>query len=91
MAQLTHLLSRELKAAGKTSIGVHEVSPGLVLTELLLRDVSAEDVKFLHIIADRPEKVASCFGPQNTINKRQQPLYTLPAYGHDIFQGIYGN
>jgi chlorophyll(ide) b reductase len=64
VAELTHLLSRELKAAGKTSIGVHEVSPGLVLTELLLRDVSAEDLKLLNIIADSPEKVASVLVPK---------------------------
>jgi chlorophyll(ide) b reductase len=58
VAELTYFLSRELKAAGKTSIGVHELSPGLVLTELLFRDASENARRLFHIIAERPETVA---------------------------------
>ncbi|MEI6847587.1 MAG: SDR family oxidoreductase [Chlorobiaceae bacterium] len=64
VAEVTYFLSKELKAAGKTSIGVHELSPGLVLTSLLLQDVSAETRKFLNVIAEKPEKVAAVLVPK---------------------------
>jgi chlorophyll(ide) b reductase len=64
VAELTYFLSRELKAAGKTSIGVHELSPGLVLTALLFRDASAGAIKLFNIIAESPEKVASVLVPK---------------------------
>ena len=64
VAELTHFLSRELKAAGVKSIGVHELSPGLVLTDLLLRDATEEASRFLKVIAEKPEKVASILVPK---------------------------
>jgi NAD(P)-dependent dehydrogenase (short-subunit alcohol dehydrogenase family) len=64
VAELTYFLSRELKAAGKTSIGVHELSPGLVLTALLFRDASAGAIKLFNIIAESPETVASVLVPK---------------------------
>ncbi len=64
VAELTHFLALELKAAGVKSIGVHELSPGLVLTELLLRDVTEEASRFLKAIAEKPEKVATILVPK---------------------------
>ncbi len=64
VAELTYFLSRELKTAGKTSIGVHELSPGLVLTALLFRDASAGAIKLFPIIAESPEKVAAVLVPK---------------------------
>jgi chlorophyll(ide) b reductase len=64
VAELTCFLSKELKAARKTSIGVHELSPGLVLTRLLLQDASASARKLFNIIAERPEKVAAVLVPK---------------------------
>ena len=64
VAELTHFLSRELKAAGKKSIAVHELSPGLVLTRLLLQDTSPEAMKILTLIAEKPETVASTLVPK---------------------------
>ena len=64
VAELTHFLSRELKSAGVKSIGVHELSPGLVLTELLLRDATEKASRFLKVIAEKPEKVASILVPK---------------------------
>lgn len=79
VAELTHLLSRELKAAGKFSIGVHEVSPGLVLTNLLLQDVSEKDMRLLNTIADSPEKVASVLVPKiRTISGRNRYIRYQP-------------
>jgi chlorophyll(ide) b reductase len=59
VAEVTHFLSKELKAAGVKSIGVHELSPGLVLTGLLLRDATEEARRFLTVIAEKPETVAA--------------------------------
>lgn len=64
VAELTRFLSKELKAEGKTSIGVHEVSPGLVMTELLFRDASEDAMRLLNVIAESAEKVASILVPK---------------------------
>lgn len=64
VAEVTHFLSRELRAAGIKSIGVHELSPGLVLTELLLRDATEEARRFLTVIAEKPETVAAVLVPK---------------------------
>jgi chlorophyll(ide) b reductase len=83
VAELTHFLTRELKAAGKTSIGVHELSPGLVLTDLLFKDASKRAMKLFHIIAERPEKVASVLVPKIrsitgcNSRLRYQPLFMI--------------
>ena len=83
VAELTHFLSRELKAAGVKSIGVHELSPGLVLTELLLRDATEEAGRFLKLIAEEPEKVASILVPKirsirsRNSRLRYEPLITM--------------
>ncbi|ACF43615.1 SDR family oxidoreductase [Pelodictyon phaeoclathratiforme] len=83
VAELTHFLYRELKAAGKTSIGVHEVSPGLVLTDLLFQDATEEAMRFFSVIAERAEKVASVLVPKireitrRTSRIRYQPLVMM--------------
>ena len=64
VAELTHFLSRELRFAGKTSIGVHELSPGLVLTRLLMQDASPEAMKLFKVIAESPEQAASRLVPK---------------------------
>ena len=64
VAELTHFLSRELRSAGKTSIGVHELSPGLVLTRLLMRDASPEAMRLFKVIAESPEHAASRLVPK---------------------------
>jgi len=64
VAEVTRFLSGELKAAGVKSIGVHELSPALVLTELLLRDASESAGRFLRVIAEKPETVAAVLVPK---------------------------
>ena len=64
VAELTHFLSGELNAKGKSSIGVHELSPGLVLTNLLLKDASPAAMKFFDVVAEKPDKVASIVVPK---------------------------
>lgn len=64
VAEVTAFLHRELKAASWRSIGVHEVSPGLVLTDLLLRDASVESQRILAILARDPATVAARLVPK---------------------------
>lgn len=64
VALLTEFLSNELKRTGKTSIGVHEISPGLVLTPLLVRDVPQQTLRFLRKVAREPEEVAAVLVPK---------------------------
>jgi chlorophyll(ide) b reductase len=64
VAELTRFLSRELRSAGKTSIGAHELSPGLVLTPLLLQDAPETAMRVFNVIAEKPEKVASVVVPK---------------------------
>jgi NAD(P)-dependent dehydrogenase (short-subunit alcohol dehydrogenase family) len=83
VAELTHFLSAELKAAGKDSIAVHELSPGLVLTSLLLQDASPEAKRLFKLIAETPEKVASILVPKirsitgSNRRIRYQPLFMM--------------
>uniref|UniRef100_Q3ATL9 Oxidoreductase, short-chain dehydrogenase/reductase family n=1 Tax=Chlorobium chlorochromatii (strain CaD3) TaxID=340177 RepID=Q3ATL9_CHLCH len=64
VAEITHFLARELHEAAIRSIGVHELSPGLVLTDLLLRDAPADTRRFLQVVAQTPEAVAAVLAPK---------------------------
>jgi chlorophyll(ide) b reductase len=64
VAKLTHFLAGEIKEARISSIGVHELSPGLVQTGLLFQDASENALRLFNIIAEKPEKVASDLVPK---------------------------
>ncbi len=64
VAAMTRHLCRELEKAGISGIGVHEVSPGLVLTDLLLRDTDEATRAFLELTAATPETVAAKLVPK---------------------------
>jgi NAD(P)-dependent dehydrogenase (short-subunit alcohol dehydrogenase family) len=64
VALTTSFVRKELKAARIDSIGVHELSPGLVLTGLLLKDTSLRDRRFFNAVAEMPDTVASVLVPQ---------------------------
>jgi len=53
--QLTASLVKETAGSG---VGVHSLSPGMVLTDLLLRDSPPEARRIYNILAERPETVA---------------------------------
>ncbi|ASQ91666.1 short-chain dehydrogenase [Prosthecochloris sp. GSB1] len=59
VAALSRFLEKELSENGQKSIGVHELSPGLVKTGLLMRDTREETAAFLDLAADDPKKVAA--------------------------------
>jgi chlorophyll(ide) b reductase len=53
--QLTNSLAKETEGTG---VGVHTLSPGMVLTDLLLHDATPEAKRIYNILAERPETVA---------------------------------
>lgn len=63
LTQMTDSLQDELKEAGITSIGVHNLSPGLVLTDLLLKDSTPAARRFFNALAEEPETIAAALVP----------------------------
>ena len=61
---MTGFLDAELKKAGVRAIGVHELSPGLVLTDLLLRDAGIRERRLFNAAAETPETVAAALAPR---------------------------
>ena len=53
-----------LSPAGITSIGCHNLSPGMVLTDLLLEGSSPVARRFFNALAEEPETVAAALVPQ---------------------------
>lgn len=64
VALTTAELRRELKAGRIISVGVHELSPGLVLTGLLLKDAGRNERRFFNAVAEMPESVAAVLVPR---------------------------
>jgi len=79
LSQLTRSLNEELQAATKAAaseggslfsadglgnIAVHQLSPGLVLTDLLLKDASPVAKRFFNVLAEEPETVARELAPR---------------------------
>ena len=55
---------RAVLHAGVTSVGVHNLSPGMVLTDLLLRDAAPAARRFFNALAEEPETVAAALVPR---------------------------
>ncbi|KAL2609890.1 hypothetical protein R1flu_028463 [Riccia fluitans] len=64
LTQLTESLSEELKASGISSVGVHNLSPGLVLTDLLLKDSTPVARRFFNTLAEEPDTAATILAPK---------------------------
>ena len=58
--QLTKTLVKETEGSG---VGIHRLSPGMVLTDLLLTDATPEAKRIFNILAERPETVARFLVP----------------------------
>ena len=63
VALTSALIRDELKSARIDTIGVHELSPGLVMTGLLLRDATVGQRRFFNAVAETPEDVAKVLVP----------------------------
>jgi chlorophyll(ide) b reductase len=59
--QLTRTLIRETKGV---RVGIHMLSPGMVLTDLLLEHANSQAKKIFNILAERPETVARFLVPR---------------------------
>lgn len=59
--QLTKTLIRETKGV---EVGIHMLSPGMVLTDLLLEHADSQAKKIFNILAERPETVARFLVPR---------------------------
>ncbi len=71
VAIMSELIVEELEKACNSSIGVHELSPGLVLTDLLLRDATAGQKRFFNAMAETSDTVAAALVPAiRSIEKR---------------------
>ena len=64
LSQLTSALSEELTEAGVECVGVHQLSPGMVLTDLLLEGASPVARRFFNVLAEEPEVVAADMCPK---------------------------
>ena len=65
MPQLTSSLNKELKDLNiQNKISVHTLSPGMVLTDLLLSDSTPIIRKFFNVLAEEPETVAKNLVPR---------------------------
>jgi chlorophyll(ide) b reductase len=85
VALATGFLHAELKKAGIGAIGVHELSPGLVLTDLLLKDAGIREKRLFNAVAEIPETVAAALVPRIRIISgsggllRYQPIILMVA------------
>lgn len=81
VAIMSDLIHNELEKLDNTSIGVHELSPGLVLTDLLLRDATPKQKRFFNAIAETPETVAAKLVPAiRNIKKRNGTVRYQPVF-----------
>jgi NAD(P)-dependent dehydrogenase (short-subunit alcohol dehydrogenase family) len=80
VAIMSELILKELETAGIRSVGIHELSPGLVLTDLLLRDSTPAQKRFFNAMAELPETVAAAIVPAiRNIRKRGGTLRYQPV------------
>lgn len=65
LAQLSKSVQAELKTAGIESVGLHNLSPGMVTTELLMSGSDTSQAKFfINALAETPDVVADYLVPR---------------------------
>ncbi|CAL5222870.1 g5296 [Coccomyxa viridis] len=85
LAQLSKSLQAELKLLGISNVGIHNLSPGMVTTELLMAGADTPTAKFfINCLAEPPEEVARYLVPR--IRKVPQEMRSI---GGGIGQGTY--
>jgi len=77
--QLTKTLSKEYK---KTNIGIHFLSPGMMMTDLVLNNATPDAYGIFNIICEYPEIVAKKFAPKiRTINGTGKKIQYMGKLG----------
>lgn len=85
LAQLTKSLQAELKLMGIENIGIHNLSPGMVTTDLLMSGADTQQAKFfINALAETPDVVADYLVPK----VRSVPT-TPPGFGNKVLSGTY--
>ncbi|KAK9825848.1 hypothetical protein WJX81_003619 [Elliptochloris bilobata] len=85
LAQLAKSLQAELKMGGVNNVGIHNLSPGMVTTELLLSGSDTPAARFfINCLAETPETVAEYLVPR--VRAVPRDSRTL---GGGISQGSY--
>ena len=91
LSQLTVSLAAELAAANVDTVGVHQLSPGMVLTDLLLEGAEPVSKRFFNVLAEEPETVAEDLVPKirNTNSKTSAVEFlTLPNAVFRVVTGV---
>ena len=91
LSQLTVSLAAELAAANVDTVGVHQLSPGMVLTDLLLEGAEPVSKRFFNVLAEEPETVARDLVPKirNTDSKTSAVEFlTLPDAVFRVVTGV---
>ena len=64
VASVSRFLCDEIRKNGITAIGVHELSPGLMKTSLLMQGTDPITLRFLQAVANDPDCVARVLVPK---------------------------
>lgn len=75
MPQLTKSLNKELRDMKINQVTVHNLSPGMVLTDLLLSQSTPLVRKFFNVLAEEPETVAGDLVPRILAVENNEPAY----------------
>ncbi|KAL4421663.1 hypothetical protein ABPG77_001204 [Micractinium sp. CCAP 211/92] len=86
LAQLSKSLQAELRSEGLKKIGVHNLSPGMVTTELLMAGTNTPIAKFfVNCLAEEPQTVAEYLVPR----VRQVPEQSRSLLGDGVGSSTY--
>ncbi|PSC76397.1 chlorophyll(ide) b reductase chloroplastic isoform X2 [Micractinium conductrix] len=86
LAQLGKSLQSELRSDGLKKIGVHNLSPGMVTTDLLMAGTNSKVAKFfVNCLAEEPETVAEFLVPRI----RQVPEASKALLGDGVGSSQY--
>jgi chlorophyll(ide) b reductase len=82
LAQLSKSIQAELKMAGIDNVGLHNLSPGMVTTELLMSGSDTAQAKFfINCLAETPDVVADFLVPRIREVPSKQSLGGSPPTG----------
>ena len=73
--QLTKSLNKEIRDSGISSVTVHNLSPGMVLTDLLLSESTPVVRRFFNVLAEEPQTVADFLVPRILEVEGTSPVY----------------
>ena len=86
--QLTKSINKELRDSGISSVTVHNLSPGMVLTDLLLSESTPVVRRFFNVLAEEPQTVAEFLTPRVLSVEGNTPVYIRYLTNADAFRRI---